>query len=130
MSIEFCKEISMFIICRAKKTARECMRSLNQVNINPLRLPPAESEAQPEVSQLEVSQLEQKPPGRPTYKHMKWAKSVKNRDQNTCKRCGSQNNLHAHHVVSHWQQPDNWHVSNGITLCAKCHTEYHRFFGP
>ena len=56
-----------------------------------------------------------------------WRKNVYERDNHTCQHCGSVGgSLHAHHVkpVSEYESL-MLDVSNGITLCVKCHEEVH-----
>ena len=52
-----------------------------------------------------------------------WAERVKLRDGHVCRRCGSDSNLQAHHILPQ----DNYGFlakvpENGITLCETCHT--------
>ena len=55
-----------------------------------------------------------------------WANSVKKRDKNICQKCGTKRSLHAHHKKSKAKYPKlSLMVSNGITLCKKCHTKCH-----
>jgi len=52
----------------------------------------------------------------------RWAKDVKKRDAHTCQSCGSQENLHAHHVIPrHVDDSLACDLDNGITLCKMCH---------
>jgi len=55
-------------------------------------------------------------------KRSQWALDVKRRDGFTCKGCGRQDKLNAHHVES-WKdnKERRFDISNGITLCARCH---------
>ena len=54
-----------------------------------------------------------------------WAKEVKERDE-VCQYCGSDEELHAHHIFSVAKWPGlAQNVRNGITLCAPCHREHH-----
>lgn len=56
-----------------------------------------------------------------------WAPLVKERDNFICQKCGSTENLHAHHILEWQDYPDErFNVDNGITLCSKCHIETHR----
>lgn len=58
----------------------------------------------------------------------KWAKAVKARDGMKCKKCGSRRKLHAHHVKPKAKFPSlAYNLSNGITLCQKCHIQQHKF---
>lgn len=56
-----------------------------------------------------------------------WARAVIGRDNATCQKCGAQEvELHAHHIKSYADHPDlRWKLSNGLTLCHKCHWEIH-----
>ena len=57
----------------------------------------------------------------------KWAAQVLLRDNATCRHCGiSDVKMHAHHVLPWKQYPDlRTDVSNGLTLCVKCHRAVH-----
>lgn len=43
-----------------------------------------------------------------------------------CRRCGSQQNMHVHHIVARYDGGTN-DLSNLITLCYNCHMEWHAF---
>ena len=49
--------------------------------------------------------------------------AVKQRDKNKCQNCGAEKNLHAHHKDNNYKNND---ISNGITLCKRCHIEVHK----
>lgn len=59
--------------------------------------------------------------------HHKWVNAVISRDKATCQHCGTINvELHAHHLKSYKDFPElRFEVSNGITLCFKCHWAVH-----
>lgn len=59
--------------------------------------------------------------------HHKWVNAVISRDLATCQHCGVKNvELHAHHIKPYRDHPDlRFDVSNGITLCYKCHWNVH-----
>lgn len=76
---------------------------------------------------LSPEDRERQRPGQPT-----WRLLVFRRDRFTCKACGDDRggNLHAHHIEAHCENKEaRWHVSNGVTLCATCHREFHRRYG-
>jgi len=56
-----------------------------------------------------------------------WAAQVISRDKATCRTCGAVGvELHAHHVKPYKDHPElRWQVSNGLTLCARCHWAIH-----
>ena len=57
-----------------------------------------------------------------------WRKKVFERDGYVCQQCFTKGNrLHAHHIQRFSEHPDlRFDVSNGITLCEKCHKEIHK----
>lgn len=61
-----------------------------------------------------------------------WRDEVYKRDNYTCKVCGDDagGNLNAHHIESYYNNPDlRITLSNGITLCEKCHKDFHHIYG-
>ena len=61
-------------------------------------------------------------------KYDKWKDDVKLRDNYTCKKCGchDRDKLNSHHIKSWKDFPElRYDVSNGLTLCTKCHKEEH-----
>lgn len=64
---------------------------------------------------------------RGTIQYVAWRKKVFERDNYTCQKCGEKGGiLNAHHIV-HWAvcAEKRYEVSNGITLCEKCHRLVH-----
>lgn len=59
----------------------------------------------------------------------KWKRSIKERDNYTCQRCGAaltSRALEAHHKMPTWFMPElKTDLENGITLCKKCHRQLH-----
>lgn len=64
----------------------------------------------------------EKPP-----KHLK--QKVRERDENRCVRCGSEDELHVHHVIP-WSKGGEHKPENLATLCGECHRLAHggKFF--
>jgi hypothetical protein len=64
-----------------------------------------------------------------TYKE--WRKSVFERDNYTCQKCGKRGGeLHAHHIRSFATNPKlRTDLKNGTTLCLHCHLSFHARFG-
>lgn len=58
-----------------------------------------------------------------------WAEAVKTRDNYTCQKCGrhgEDRSTHAHHIVPFDDDPSlRFVISNGLTLCARCHKRHH-----
>ena len=60
--------------------------------------------------------------------HHTWANLIKERDNDTCQKCGTQEKtMYAHHIIPYsackfmYLDPPN-----GITLCKSCHKEVHK----
>jgi hypothetical protein len=74
-------------------------------------------------------------PARPTKRELgRWAYEVIKRDHATCQVCGfvkdRPKSVNAHHTLSKALWPAlALNVSNGITLCAPCHTGHHALNG-
>lgn len=52
------------------------------------------------------------------------------RDNRTCKICGSKEEINAHHLYSRNSHPDLvYDPDNIVTLCKKCHTDFHKEYG-
>ncbi len=65
---------------------------------------------------------------RHTAEYKRWRWEVYMRDGFTCQECGDNRggNLHAHHIKPWHDYPElRYDVSNGITLCQKCHRRKH-----
>jgi hypothetical protein len=59
------------------------------------------------------------------YQHKIWSYAIIERDQR-CKKCGSRVKLEAHHIKNIHTYPDiAFALDNGITLCERCHHEFH-----
>ncbi|SDW23040.1 HNH endonuclease [Paenibacillus sp. PDC88] len=64
--------------------------------------------------------------------HAEWSLDVRRRDSFTCQQCGKQKRvgLHAHHIESYDTAIDlRYDIDNGITLCKRCHSEFHSIYG-
>lgn len=65
---------------------------------------------------------------RGSWRYSQWRKAVFERDNYTCQKCGKRGGeLNAHHKKLWANYRDlRFEVSNGITLCAKCHKAVHK----
>jgi len=65
---------------------------------------------------------------RHSKKYQEWRSKVFERDNFTCQECGKVGgSLNAHHIKTFKDYPSlRFDVSNGITLCEKCHKELHK----
>lgn len=60
----------------------------------------------------------------------KWGNKVKRRDKYKCVLCGSNVKLNAHHLNAYgWDIENRSVVANGVTLCERCHTNFHVLYG-
>lgn len=68
---------------------------------------------------------------RKSVDYKRWRKVVFVRDKYTCRRCFKKGGkLHSHHIVSFSDYPEfRFDSDNGITLCEKCHKEFHKLYG-
>lgn len=67
-----------------------------------------------------------------------FARLVKQRDNYTCFACGYKaipkngktREVEAHHIIGYAVNPEiAWDLNNGITLCRKCHKNFHTIYG-
>jgi len=66
----------------------------------------------------------------PRHMQSQWRKMVLERDDYTCQKCGSKEDLIAHHIYPVKLYPlESCDVDNGMTLCSVCHNEAHRIPG-
>jgi len=67
------------------------------------------------------------------YLRKVWADSVKKRDKYRCQKpvCRSRNGImHAHHIKNYADNPElRFEIDNGVTLCERCHTDFHSLYG-
>lgn len=62
--------------------------------------------------------------------YINWVKSILERDNYTCQKCGSNRELCAHHINNYANfKKERLNLDNGITLCKDCHKEIHQIFG-
>lgn len=67
---------------------------------------------------------------RDSSEYKNWRQAVYQKDNYQCVLCGSKEKLNAHHIKSWKNYPElRYNISNGITLCEKCHIEYHKKHG-
>lgn len=61
----------------------------------------------------------------------KWRKRIYKQDNYTCQKCFKTNTiLHAHHIYNFLSYKElRFELFNGITLCERCHTFFHKTFG-
>ena len=60
-----------------------------------------------------------------------WRESVFARDNWTCQKCLIRGiNLHSHHIRNFAEEKElRCAIDNGMTLCKKCHKEFHKIYG-
>lgn len=58
--------------------------------------------------------------------YKRWRYSVFVKDDWKCQNCGTDESLHAHHIIEWDVDPElRYEVSNGLTLCSSCHCKHH-----
>jgi len=70
--------------------------------------------------------------GRHIYGYNEWRKSVYERDDYTCQKCGDDRGgkLNAHHIKNYANNKKlRTETSNGITFCKSCHKDFHNQYG-
>lgn len=64
---------------------------------------------------------------RNSQEYIKWRDAVYERDNYMCAVCGEINHIEAHHKKGFVEFPElRYEISNGITLCEKCHKQVHK----
>ena len=67
---------------------------------------------------------------RDTVENCHFRNSVFERDNYTCVVCGNKGILNAHHISNYYSDIDNrYNISNGVTMCDKCHKAFHKKYG-
>lgn len=67
---------------------------------------------------------------RKTDKDVIWKKKIFARDKYTCRKCGKQSNLTAHHLNGYnWCVEERYSIENGVCLCEDCHKNFHSTYG-
>lgn len=100
------------------KDVKECIKILEQLGLLYYTSP----------SKTELVIFKPQKNGRCSKEYRDWRKTVLERDNYTCTCCNRKGGeLHAHHIEP-WALNiyKRYDISNGITLCAKCHKEIHR----
>jgi len=134
---EFCHKAMVLTITRDLQRKKFCSRSCRQRGrylrgeFNMSRL--WEKACTPEANAKKVHRGTEHPrykadrtqikSSRPRYELTAWRKSVFERDDFTCQKCGQHGGkIQAHHIKSYHAFPDlRWELMNGETLCASCH---------
>lgn len=56
----------------------------------------------------------------------RWRREVLKKDNGLCVECGASDGLHAHHILPYATNVTlRFEISNGVTLCKSCHSNYH-----
>ena len=68
---------------------------------------------------------------RKSVEYKEWRKRCFERDEFTCQCCGTHGgDLRAHHLNNFAEHDDlKYDISNGLTMCKKCHREFHVKYG-
>jgi len=68
---------------------------------------------------------------RDSFEYRLWRELVFERDDWTCKKCLERGvELNSHHVFNFSDNEElRFNTDNGVTLCKKCHREFHKIYG-
>jgi 5-methylcytosine-specific restriction endonuclease McrA len=67
---------------------------------------------------------------REKLKRRKWSFNVFQGDSFKCLKCGIDSDLNGHHIYSFRDYTDlRFNISNGVTMCSSCHTDFHKTYG-
>ena len=82
-----------------------------------------------ETSRWKNAQYSQKE--RKSVEYKLWREMIFERNNYVCQKCGQVGkNLNAHHIVSYsLNEKLRLNIDNGITLCKKCHDDFHNIYG-
>ena len=59
-----------------------------------------------------------------------WRKEIFKRDSYTCQKCNQKGYLNSHHIENFSSNKKlRYIISNGTTLCKKCHLQFHKIYG-
>ena len=74
---------------------------------------------------------EEREKGRKYTEYYDWRDLVFKRDNYTCQCCNKKgSDINAHHLDGyHWCIEKRTSVENGVTLCLKCHKDFHIIYG-
>jgi len=63
--------------------------------------------------------------------YLAWRNSVYERDNHTCRKCNVRGGkLAAHHLFNFSEHPNlRTTLTNGVTLCWRCHLDFHNLYG-
>jgi hypothetical protein len=68
--------------------------------------------------------------GRDYPEYFEFIRTVLKRDNYKCVICGSKKDCEVHHLDGYnWCKEKRTDISNGITLCFKCHKSFHNIYG-
>lgn len=108
------------ISCGCNRSAKARERMLNQIP----KCGPDHPMWNPDLTE------EDRIKGRRIEGYKEWRLAVYTRDNFTCQCCGATRNFHAHHLESYADNKElRVEESNGVTLCVKCHSEFHATYG-
>ena len=64
--------------------------------------------------------------GRNSKEYTEWRQAVLDRDGHICRKCQSPFYIEVHHIKKYHDDPKNFDIENGISLCHECHTTEHK----
>jgi len=90
-----------------------------------MKLSPEEIERMKEAYKKRKPRPDRGGKGRHTTKYREWQNTIRERDKDFCRNCGSKENLHCHHIVAWVDNEDlRFDAENGMVLCNSCHMSH------
>lgn len=120
------KSFSICIICKT-----EFKKSLNKVTCSkPCRTINLKSKTGDRNGNWKGGIKTENQKERATDKYKEWRTAVFIRDKYKCQHCGIGGDLQAHHIKPFAKNKElRTELSNGLSLCKKCHNKHHRKYG-
>jgi endogenous inhibitor of DNA gyrase (YacG/DUF329 family) len=103
-----------------------CAECGKKLELQPAHNRRAENNFCSKACQSEFQKVEQ--PDHDWRSHVKWRKlreHIYNRDGRKCVECGTQSELHAHHIIPVSEGGEKYKMENIKTLCESCHMDKH-----
>lgn len=122
------KDVPCYLVIKGKSKSCGCLQKAAATKENKRRIGPknpAYKSSKTNEDRMTGVEI------RKSRRYQSWRAKVFKRDSYCCILCGENNGIEAHHLDGfETHKEKRYLVSNGITLCKKCHKDFHsRFMG-